>query len=610
MKKDRIKLIKITKLKNNNKKYSAEFEVIKASGKISKKTTKFGAAGMSDFTIHKDTERRERYISRHKKDLKTGNPTRAGFLSMYILWNKPSFSASVSDYKRRLNTYNKTGKFPTKIAGSKLLNSFGISIGNSFGNSFRNMFGSPRDLEIKNIDKITLKKYLIKIKDENKKKQNVPLDNVLDIDDMNTYYWLVFANKILKPTDLKGNTLWAKVLLNLLKELDDYRPYDNPYFTKKDLEIVDKIVDEIEELLSKLDIRFDFDEHSGNWARLAYHGLEELNMFGIKNRKLRFGIPGASIPFEDTSLRVLPEDIQKIIKKESIKKSGENMDKLYLKNYLRNVRSKNVNMRNTDLNMILNPLNQDTVVWLRLAYNILKKNDFKNDPLWSEILIFLLYEIIAIEDQNTNNLTVIERELLELNIALIDALVKKIFNIDIDFTDYENWAQTTIDSINEMIQDGNYFGITKRPNKSNMKELAKIPDNVVNKPLYLRIKNKIKKEIGNKRRWGAYDSGRLVREYKAKGGKYSGKGTKNNSKKNQNSDLSRWYREKWIDACAWPKRKSCGRDKATIKSKVTYCRPSVRVDKNTPKTIKELSKKQIKDRCKRKSKSPKKIIRK
>ena len=43
----------------------------------------------------------------------------------------------------------------------------------------------------------------------------------------------------------------------------------------------------------------------------------------------------------------------------------------------------------------------------------------------------------------------------------------------------------------------------------------------------------------------------------------------------------RWYREKWIDACVWPKRKSCGRTKATIKSKVTYCRPSKVVDKKT-----------------------------
>jgi hypothetical protein len=126
----------------------------------------------------------------------------------------------------------------------------------------------------------------------------------------------------------------------------------------------------------------------------------------------------------------------------------------------------------------------------------------------------------------------------------------------------------------------------------------------------LKIKAKIQRDVKKKkRRWGAYDSGRLVREYKAAGGKYSGtKKPKTNSK--TSSNLDRWYREKWIDACAWPRRKSCGRTKASIKSKVTYCRPSIIVYSNTPKTVQELSKAQIKKRCAKKSKNPRKIIRK
>ena len=70
---------------------------------------------MSDNTKHKNKERRNRYISRHRKDLGTGDPTRAGYLSMFILWNKKTLSASIADYRRRLNIYNRTGKFPTKI---------------------------------------------------------------------------------------------------------------------------------------------------------------------------------------------------------------------------------------------------------------------------------------------------------------------------------------------------------------------------------------------------------------------------------------------------------------------------------------------------------------
>ena len=117
--KTKIKLIKITKLKKGPKKYEAEF---KKGNKIIKR--KFGAKGMSDFTIHKDTKRRDRYIKRHKKDLKTNDPTRPGYLSMYILWNKKTFKASLADYKRRLNSYNRTGKFTKKITGSIL--KFGV----------------------------------------------------------------------------------------------------------------------------------------------------------------------------------------------------------------------------------------------------------------------------------------------------------------------------------------------------------------------------------------------------------------------------------------------------------------------------------------------------
>ena len=239
-----IKVIKVKKLTRGNKKYEITFD---KNGK--KYTRRFGSRGMSDYTIHKDKERRERYISRHKKDLRTGDPMRAGFLSMYILWNKPSFKASLADYKRRLNVYNRTGKFPKKITGSK---------------------------------------------------------------------------------------------------------------------------------------------------------------------KLSFG--------------------------------------------------------------------------------------------------------------------------------------------------------------------------------------SKIPDNVLNKKLYSSIKSKIKRSIKG-RRWGAYDSGRLVSEYKRRGGKYSGSKRK--------TDLGRWYKEKWVDACAWPKRKPCGRK---TKKKVAYCRPSKRVDSKTPKLVQKLTAAQRRSRCARKKRSPMKRI--
>lgn len=68
------------------------------------KTTHFGAAGMDDYTITKDKERRRLYRERHKKDLATKDPTRAGFLSYYILWgDSTSRQENIKNYKRRFN---------------------------------------------------------------------------------------------------------------------------------------------------------------------------------------------------------------------------------------------------------------------------------------------------------------------------------------------------------------------------------------------------------------------------------------------------------------------------------------------------------------------------
>ena len=90
----------ITKSEKPNKKLKAVFRY--SDGKV--KTTHFGAKGMSDYTIHKDKERRGRYRARHKKDLKTKDFTRAGYLSYYILWgDKTNIKDATSDYKKRFN---------------------------------------------------------------------------------------------------------------------------------------------------------------------------------------------------------------------------------------------------------------------------------------------------------------------------------------------------------------------------------------------------------------------------------------------------------------------------------------------------------------------------
>jgi len=96
--------VEISRSSNPEKKLMAIFSD-KEGNKI--KTTHFGQRGASDYTKHGDKERMQRYLERHgggtttstKEDWK--DPTTAGSLSRWVLWNKPSLSGSFADYKRR-----------------------------------------------------------------------------------------------------------------------------------------------------------------------------------------------------------------------------------------------------------------------------------------------------------------------------------------------------------------------------------------------------------------------------------------------------------------------------------------------------------------------------
>jgi hypothetical protein len=93
-----MKLISVTKSDRPGKKLMAKFET--DSGRS--RTTHFGASGMDDYTKTHDKAQRERYRTRHKKDLETGDPTRAGFLSYYILWGaSTTLSENIASFKRK-----------------------------------------------------------------------------------------------------------------------------------------------------------------------------------------------------------------------------------------------------------------------------------------------------------------------------------------------------------------------------------------------------------------------------------------------------------------------------------------------------------------------------
>jgi len=92
-----MKLVRLIKLQNDRHKYEAVFDV---DGR--EKFVKFGLSGMDDFTITHDKEQRERYRMRHEKDLKTNDPTRAGYLSYYLLWGESvSIRRNLQEFKRK-----------------------------------------------------------------------------------------------------------------------------------------------------------------------------------------------------------------------------------------------------------------------------------------------------------------------------------------------------------------------------------------------------------------------------------------------------------------------------------------------------------------------------
>ena len=86
----------ISKSTNKNKK----FDAIVDGKKIS-----FGAVGYSDYTIHKDPERKERYIARHikREDWNKSGVKTAGYWSKHLLWNKDTLTKSIDDISKKHN---------------------------------------------------------------------------------------------------------------------------------------------------------------------------------------------------------------------------------------------------------------------------------------------------------------------------------------------------------------------------------------------------------------------------------------------------------------------------------------------------------------------------
>lgn len=103
-------------------------------------------------------------------------------------------------------------------------------------------------------------------------------------------------------------------------------------------------------------------------------------------------------------------------------------------------------------------------------------------------------------------------------------------------------------------------------------------------PVDIKLYNKIKRNVFKMYPiHSAYRSGILVKKYKKKFTEKYGNKNPYYGKKTKKKGLSRWFKEKWTNQ----------RGETGYKYKNDIYRPNIIITKKTPKTYKELSKKQI-----------------
>ena len=100
-----MKLLSIKPSSNKDKKLMATFE--RPNGR--QITTHFGSSSHMDYTKYykQDKElakqKRDAYIARHKVNENWNDPTSAGALSRWILWDEPTVESAIRKFKKRFN---------------------------------------------------------------------------------------------------------------------------------------------------------------------------------------------------------------------------------------------------------------------------------------------------------------------------------------------------------------------------------------------------------------------------------------------------------------------------------------------------------------------------
>ena len=97
-------LIKLQKSANPRKKWTATFRL--ADNKF--KSVSFGDPNRDDYLKHKDVKRRDAYLKRHARDLRTNDPLKPGYLAYYITWSGfPQSGKPTTSISKLIKMYNK-----------------------------------------------------------------------------------------------------------------------------------------------------------------------------------------------------------------------------------------------------------------------------------------------------------------------------------------------------------------------------------------------------------------------------------------------------------------------------------------------------------------------
>ena len=214
---------------------------------------------------------------------------------------------------------------------------------------------------------------------------------------------------------------------------------------------------------------------------------EIINSFGgIETDTLKLSLDKRKIKYTEDNIELINKHlqtmkIQKILNKNiQIKKNKKRMLRALVEEYL----SPDYEYEyGTEYPWDIS--DEETSDLIKDAYLTLNKDDLNEEP-WIEFINKIKESIINTQ-QIINNLNSKQKNIIKSSLIYFELLLKK-------------------------LKLNNNFG------------KSKLPDNVVNKKLYLKIKNKIQRKVKRKKkRWGAYYSRRLVREYKKEGGKYKRK---------------------------------------------------------------------------------------